>query len=693
MIVISCQQIKKYHGAQLVLDNITWELHEGERAALIGPNGSGKSTLLRIISGQSGPDEGQLAIKKGTRIGLLAQIQAGEDGGTVYDVLAAGCQELLELERRMKEMEALMQDPAVCADADRLTEVLGRYAELQERFEQGGGYGMDSRIRQIASGLGVSVEQFDRLFATLSGGEKTKVALAALLIEEPDVLLLDEPTNHLDLKGVEWLEGFLREYTGTSLIVSHDRYFLDRVATRVIELEDGESFLYETNYSGYLEEKEARLLREFAQFEEQQKKMRKMRETIRRLQEWGAIGDNNKFFTRAASMQKTLDRMVKLKRPVLERRSAGFDWQVGERSGRKAVVFEGLCKQYGDRRVLMQAHGMLEYGEKLALVGDNGVGKTTLFRLFLQEEQPDAGELTLGARLDVGYLAQEELPPAGKESMLDFFRREAALEEGEARGRLARYLFYGADVFKTVSALSGGEWTRLRLALLMERQPNLLLLDEPTNHLDIASREALEEALADFAGTILAISHDRYFINKLAEKVWELREGRIHSYIGNFDDYKEKSREQRGLEPRGGEASAGVAGGAGAGGSGAGRAGAGGGSVSRAGAGGSGAGRAVAGGSGAGGAVAGGSGAGRAEAGGGNAGRAGAGGGSAEQRASLEARIADEETRLSALDAELEAAGQSAATDTVGLADVWQERESVQERLEELYAQWLADSE
>lgn len=691
MIIISCQQIKKYHGAQLVLDGVTWELHEGERAALIGPNGSGKSTLLRIISGESGPDEGQLAIKKGTRIGLLAQIQAGEDGGTVYDVLAAGYAELLEDERRMKEMEALMQDPAVCADADRLTELLGRYAQLQERFEQGGGYGMDSRIRQIAAGLGVSEKQFDRLFATLSGGEKTKVALAALLIEEPDVLLLDEPTNHLDLKGVEWLEGFLREYTGTSLIVSHDRYFLDRVATRVIELEDGESFLYETNYSGYLEEKEARLLREFAQFEEQQKKIRKMRETIRRLQEWGAIGDNNKFFTRAASMQKALDRMEKLKRPVLERRSAGFDWQVGERSGRKAVVFEGLCKQYGDRRVLTQADGMLEYGEKLVLVGDNGVGKTTLFRLFLEEEQPDAGELTLGARLDIGYLAQEELPPAGKESMLDFFRREAALEEGEARGRLARYLFYGADVFKSVSALSGGEWTRLRLALLMERQPNLLLLDEPTNHLDIASREALEEALADFTGTILAISHDRYFINKLAEKVWELREGRIHSYIGNFDDYKEKSRELRGREPRSGEASgsgsAGAAGRAEASRAGASRAGAGDSGASRAGAGGSGADRAGAGGGGASRA-----GAGRAGAGGGGAGRAGAGS-SGASRAALEARIADEEARLATLDAELEAAGQSAVADAAVLAGMWQERESVQARLEELYGEWLEVSE
>ncbi|MCL6456896.1 MAG: ATP-binding cassette domain-containing protein [Gorillibacterium sp.] len=540
MIIMSCQQIKKYHGAQVVLENITMELHDGERAGLIGPNGSGKSTLLHMISGASQPDEGQLAIKKGTRIGHLTQIQAGEAGGTVYDVLAAGYQELRECQGRMMVLEEQMQDPEMISDERRLSDLLTRYADLQERFEREGGYGMDARIRQIAAGLGIRPDRFTRLFQTLSGGEKTKVALAALLIEQPDMLLLDEPTNHLDLNGVEWLEGFLNDYTGTCLIVSHDRYFLDRVVTRVIELEDGEAFLYATNYSGYLKEKEERLLREFANYQEQQKEMRRMRESIRQLQEWGGIGGDKRFFTRAASMQRTLDRMEKLKRPVLERRAAGFDWQAAGRSGRKTVVFEGLCKSYGDQVVLEQATGTLEYGEKLALVGANGSGKTTLFKLFMQETLPDGGELTLGAQVEVGYLAQEELPPTEKISVLAFFRREAALEEGEARGRLARYLFYGADVFKLVVALSGGEWTRLRLALLMERKPNLLLLDEPTNHLDIASREALEEALDDFPGTILAISHDRYFINKLAEKVWELRAGKIIPFIGNFDAYKEK---------------------------------------------------------------------------------------------------------------------------------------------------------
>ncbi|MBC8079226.1 MAG: ABC-F family ATP-binding cassette domain-containing protein [Gorillibacterium sp.] len=544
MIIISCQQVKKYHGAQVALENITMELHAGERAGLIGLNGSGKSTLLQLISGSSQPDEGQLAIKKGTRIGHLAQIQAGEDGGTVYDVLAAGYQELRECQGRMKAMEQQMQN---MSDDHQLSDLLSRYADLQERFEREGGYGMEARIRQIAAGLGIRTDRFDHLFQSLSGGEKTKVALAALLIEQPDVLLLDEPTNHLDLHGVEWLEGFLNAYNGTCLIVSHDRYFLDRVVTRVIELEDGEAFLYAANYSGYIREKEARLLREFADYQEQQKKIRKMREAIKQLQEWGGIGGDKRFFTRAASMQRALERMEKLKRPVLDRKAAGFDWQSAGRSGRKVVFFEGICKGYGDRVVLEKAAGTLEYGEKLALVGANGSGKTTLFKLLMQETLPDSGELTLGAQVEVGYLAQEELPSTEKESVLAFFRREAALEEGEARGRLARYLFFGADVFKSVAALSGGEWTRLRLALLMERKPNLLLLDEPTNHLDIASREALEEALDDFPGTILAISHDRYFINKLAKRIWELKAGQITSYIGNFDDYKEKSSQRNAL--------------------------------------------------------------------------------------------------------------------------------------------------
>ncbi|MDF2921482.1 MAG: transporter ATP-binding protein [Paenibacillaceae bacterium] len=546
MIVISCQHIKKYHAANLVLEDVTFELHEGEKIGIIGSNGSGKTTLLQMIAGVEPIDEGQLFIKKGSKIGYLSQFQYTGELLTVYDALSYGCRELLACQNRMAALEEGMSRPrGDSAGAQKALErLLQQYAEEQEFFERGGGYELDSRIAQVAAGLGIGREQFPRQYATLSGGEKTKVALGTLLIARPDVLLLDEPTNHLDLEGVEWLETYIGSYPGACLMVSHDRYFLDRVAAKIVELEDGESSLYLTNYSGYVQEKEERLLRQFAEYQEQQKTIRKMRETIRQLEEWGRIGSNEKFFRRAASMQKALDRMEKIKRPVLDPKTAEFDWKLQDRSGRRVAVLEGVTKHYGSKQVLNQVEGLLEFGEKVALVGKNGSGKTTLFKLLLGLEQADKGSLQLGARVEPGYLAQEEQPSSLKETVLDYFRKEARLEEGEARARLARYLFYGAAVFKPLCGLSGGEWTRLRLALLVHNKPNLLLLDEPTNHLDIASREALEENLEEFPGTILAISHDRYFMNKLVKRVWELKEGRLASYPGSFDDYREKARQQ-----------------------------------------------------------------------------------------------------------------------------------------------------
>lgn len=543
MIIVSCQHIKKYHGANAVLEDITFDIHEKERVGLIGRNGSGKSTLLQIIAGIQDPDEGQLAIKKGTKAGYLAQIRDEGSASTVYDALAIGYREAFACRSWMTELEAQMSSPEAAGDAKLLERLLHLYAEQQEAFEQCGGYEMEARIAQVANGLGIGSDQFDRAYAALSGGEKTKVGLASLLIERPSLLLLDEPTNHLDMDGVEWLENYLAAYDGTCLIVSHDRYFLDRMGTKMIEIEDGECFVYPTHYSGYVREKEERLLRQFANYQEQQKTIKKMKETIKQLEEWGRVGGNEKFFRRAASMQKALDRMEKIKRPVLEERTAEFDWKLADRSGRMAIILDGVSKRFGGKAVLDCAQEMVEFGNRIALVGKNGSGKTTLFKLIMGEIQPDQGTVELGSRVEVGYLAQEEQPAGRKESVLEYFRREAEMEEGAARSRLAKYLFYGADVFKAISGLSGGEWTRLRLALLVHRKPNLLLLDEPTNHLDIASREALEEALEEFPGTIVAISHDRYFINKLAGSVWELREGAISKFIGNFDDYREKCRQ------------------------------------------------------------------------------------------------------------------------------------------------------
>ncbi|MBA2942983.1 ABC-F family ATP-binding cassette domain-containing protein [Paenibacillus sp. CGMCC 1.16610] len=547
MLMINGQNIKKYHGAQLVLADVTFEIHEGERIGLVGRNGSGKSTLLRLISKMEKPDEGLLTVRKDTRIGYLAQIPTEWESGTVYDVLAASFAELLECRAAMTELEQRMSEPAADGQLDQL---LGRYAQLQERFEREGGYELDARIDQVATGLRIAREVYERSFTSLSGGEKTKIALASQLIGKPDVLLLDEPTNHLDLFGVEWLEEYLTHYEGACFIVSHDRYFLDRVVTKIVELEDGESSTYLTSYTGYMKEKEVRLLQQFADYQEQQKVIKKMKETIKQLMEWGRIGGNDKFFRRAASMQKALDRMEKLKRPVLDPKAAEFGLKLDDRSGKRVIVFDDVSKRYGDKVLLRKASGLLEYGEKVMLLGHNGSGKTTLLKMLLGEVQPDGGELEIGARVDIGYLAQQEYPEDQKKTVLAYFCEEAKLEEGEARSRLAAYLFYGADVFKPVSSLSGGEWTRLRLALLVLRKPNLLILDEPTNHMDIVSREALEEALEEFPGTVLAVTHDRYFINRLSQKIWELDQGRITVYLGSFDDYKAKSTQLRAAQAR-----------------------------------------------------------------------------------------------------------------------------------------------
>ncbi|WP_145324766.1 ribosomal protection-like ABC-F family protein [Paenibacillus xylanexedens] len=558
MMMISAQQLTQYHGAHLVLDGITFEIMEGDKVALIGRNGSGKTTLMRLMARLNKPDEGQLMIKKDTRMGYVAQVPEGLDDHTVLDVLSLGFKELMVCSTQMKEMEQQMSDPACAADPSQLERLLKRYAALQDQFEREGGYEMDARIDQVADGLDIDKAHYGWRFGSLSGGEQTRVVLASQLIVRPDLLLLDEPTNHLDLERVEWLEGYLREYTGTIVLISHDRYFLDRVVNRTLELEDGEAETSAGGYTEYMKVKEQRLLQQFEEFKEQQKVIKKMKETIRQLEEWGRVGGNEKFFRRAASMRKAIERMEQVKRPVLERRNAEFDVRPTDRTGKRVAVLEQVEKSYGEREILRGISGLLEYGDKIALIGRNGSGKTTLFKLLLGDEQPNAGKLEWGARVDVGYLAQQEEPTNPKLNVLEYFRLEAGVEEGEARGILARYLFYGADVFRSVGQLSGGEWTRLRLALLVQRKPNVLLLDEPTNHLDVASREALEESLVDFEGTVLAISHDRYFVNRLASRVWELEDGQMTAYLGDYEAYREKKLDMQARAAATGQVTAGA---------------------------------------------------------------------------------------------------------------------------------------
>ncbi|MNB70504.1 putative ABC transporter ATP-binding protein [compost metagenome] len=542
--IIQCQNVKKYHGAQEVLKDVTLGVREGERVGLIGRNGCGKTTLFTLLSGGETPDSGQISIRRGSAVGLLAQIQDGA-GQSVRSVLEHSFAEPLAWQTRLRELELRMS--AMGAEDTQWNECLREYGGLQEKFERAGGYEIEAEIQRVATGLGIPAGQFERPFASLSGGEKTKVGLAALLLRRPDVLLLDEPTNHLDMDAIEWLEQFLSGYAGTVIAISHDRYFLDAVVTKIIELEDGEAFIYHTNYSGYQKEKEALLLQQFADYQEQQKKIKKMQESIKRLIEWGnnANPPNPSFHRRAASMQKALDRMVKIKRPILERKSMDLQLEQQDRSGSRALVLEEVSKSYGRRLLFAGANAVLRYGETAALIGGNGAGKSTLLRMVLGLEEADTGSCAIGSRVSVGYLAQEAVPENSRQSVLSYFREEAGMEEGEARGQLARFLFYGSDVFKSVGGLSGGEWTRLRFAVLMHRKPNLLLLDEPTNHLDIDSREALEEALEEYPGTVLAVSHDRYFINRCFSTIWSIGGGTFTSFPGSYDYFKEKQAERR----------------------------------------------------------------------------------------------------------------------------------------------------
>ncbi|WP_405108471.1 ABC-F type ribosomal protection protein [Paenibacillus sp. FSL K6-1217] len=544
--IISCQNIQKYHGAQLVLSDVTFDIRQGEKIGLIGRNGCGKTTLFHLLSGEERPDQGQLSIRRGSIIGLLAQIQEVNDNETVYAVLQRSFAEQLGWQRRLRELEQEMSSSGAGEDEQAWNRLLKEYGTLQEKFEAAGGYELEASIQRVATGLGIGTEQYDRRFSSLSGGEKTKVGLAELLLRRPDILLLDEPTNHLDMEAIEWLEQFLQSYDGTVLAISHDRYFLDAVVKKVIEIEDGEAFTFHTNYSGYQVEKEARLLQQFADYQEQQKKIKQMQESIKRLIEWGNRSNppNPSFHRRAASMQKALDRMVKVKRPILERKSMDLQLQQEDRTGNQVVILDRISKSYGERRLFSAASDILRYGETTALIGGNGAGKSTLLKIILGQEAPDSGSCTLASRAVAGYLSQEAVPENNGHTVLRYFREEAGLEEGEARGQLARFLFYGSDVFKSITNLSGGEWTRLRFAVLMHKRPNLLILDEPTNHLDIDSREALEEALEEFPGTVLAVSHDRYFINCCFGKLWHIDGGRFASFSGNYEYYKEKQAEQ-----------------------------------------------------------------------------------------------------------------------------------------------------
>ncbi len=565
MFELTLNGVKKYMDATLVLKNISFQIYSGEKVGIVGVNGSGKSTVLKLIAGvlpmnycigypgatSPGYDEGFICNPREATCAYLEQIPKYEDGIKVIDVLKLAFEEVYSIENKMRELEERMK----FLEDNNLEKALKQYSQLVELYEVKDGYNTEEKLSRICTGLKLDESFLNKEFNLLSGGEKTTVVLGKLLIDNPDILLLDEPTNHLDMESTEWLEAYLKSYNGIVIIVAHDRYFLDNVVTKIIEIEDMESKTYKGNYSDFSKQKEENILEQFHQYKEQQKEIKNVQNAIKELRDWAARVDNNKFFKRAASLQKKLDKMkssdtesnkfyrtrgqyVRTEKPKFEKKNMKLNFKDGERSGNETIKAEGLSKSFDDKVILRDVDLLIHFGERAALIGPNGSGKTTFLKMLLDEEKPDSGVVELGANVMAAYLPQKITFKNEEFTVLECFREDISILEGQAREYLSKFMFYGNSVFKKVKHLSGGERIRLKLGKLLYEDVNLLILDEPTNHLDIDSIENFEEALEDFKGTIFFISHDRYFINKISERVIAIEDNGFKSYPGNYDYYK-----------------------------------------------------------------------------------------------------------------------------------------------------------
>ena len=539
MIEIELNNIIKNYGLKNVLNGMNLTLKTGERAALIGCNGAGKSTVFKIIMKQENISAGTINIRKNATIGMLKQIYEYEkENPNVYNFLQRSFEQFFELERKLKKLEDEMSYEK---DDEKMSELLQKYGNVQQKYIQMGGYDIQEKFNKICSGLQINEKMLNQNYNDLSGGEKTIVNLGALLLKEPSILLLDEPTNHLDMEKLEWLEKFLKEYKGTILMVSHDRYFLDKIATKTILLENGKEKIYFGNYSYFLKEDEKRTLAEFENYKNQQKMIKKMKESIKTLRKFGELAKNEMFFKRAKSIEKKLAKIEQLSQVDLEQKTLlNFKLNIDSRSGKDVVIINNLNKNFESKNIFENANLQIHYGEKIALIGKNGTGKSTLLKIIMNEDCEYTGEIKIGQSVNIGYIPQEINFEDDNQTILNFFEQFDNRNETEIRTSLAKYMFRGNDVFKKVSSLSGGEKVRLILAKLLKQNINFLILDEPTNHIDIETRELLEEAIKEYSGTVLLVSHDRYFINNLAERIVEVKEKRFFSYVGNYDDYLRK---------------------------------------------------------------------------------------------------------------------------------------------------------
>ncbi|MCI5498714.1 MAG: ABC-F family ATP-binding cassette domain-containing protein [Clostridiales bacterium] len=528
--------VKEYEVGQPVLDGLTFQVDTGERVGILGKNGAGKTTLFRILTGQEEADGGEVIIPPGKGLGLISQIPVYPAGYTVEDVLRTAFDHLKAMEAELH----LLSDQMAGGDK----EVLTRYDRLQAAYETGGGYEMETRLEKVCSGLGIEKAFREKAFANLSGGEKTRINLARLILVDTEILLLDEPTNHLDLNATMWLEDYISHYKGTVLVISHDRYFLDKTISRVVELKNGKAEFYAGNYSFYAVEKERRYLEQLRQYQKEQAELQRLSDTVRMMHEHNTEHLNK----RAFSIEKRMAKINKTQRPDRVKKLK-TKFGTAEFYADDLLSLRELNKAFGQQKLFDDVTLRVEPGDRIALLGDNGTGKSTLLKIILGEEPQDSGVVKQGLTVKVGYLPQQIHFAHPERSLYDTMLYEAGCDAQQARDRLGKFLFQGEDVFKPVSVLSGGEQSRLRLCMLMDEKVNFLILDEPTNHLDLDSREWIEEAVEDYEGTLLFVSHDRYFIDRFATRIWTLENGKISDFRGDYTAYQAHRERQKALTP------------------------------------------------------------------------------------------------------------------------------------------------
>lgn len=535
MVIFKANNLKKSYGADVIFDNVSFDLKEGEVVGLLGRNGTGKSTLLKILKGLETPDSGNIQFFKKCSMGYLEQIPEYPNM-TVQDVLYLPFEKVMSIEKDMRAIEGLL---ATSLNENDMNKLLEKYGRLQEAFDKNNGYSISSKVEKIKNGLNITEDLSNSIFDKCSGGEKTRVLVAKMLLEEPEILLLDEPTNNLDIKTLEWLEDYIKQYKGSVLVVSHDRYFLDHVIGRVLELDTDGIEEYEGNYSKYIQDKEQRFLERYKAYENNQYITHRMEMQVRRLKSM-----NSQILRGVANkIENRLNKMEKIDKPIFEKKSMRMNEFSGSRSGATLLEAVGIAKSFEQKELFSDIDLTIEKGDRIGIIGENGSGKTTLLKILLGQEMPDDGIIEISSTAKIGYLTQDTSFEDEEKTILEtFIQSFDSMNQGEARNKLASMLFTSDDVYKKIKVLSGGEKIRLKLCILMNQNLNLLVLDEPTNHLDLNSREVLEENLMNYSGTLLFVSHDRYFLEKMTNKIWNLENKQMEVFSGNYDEYIDRKK-------------------------------------------------------------------------------------------------------------------------------------------------------